>query len=322
MNWWPGNQVFFDDLMASSPEHRQFELRNVTHWQDVPVDWAKQFHENTIFEGNTWTHATSKHYEIPFILVAAYIIMIPCLKAYIAKNGKWNVRTFAFYWNLGLSIFSWFGVLACVPVLVKALFNQGFYYTTCGHPFDFADGYAGLFLALFIYSKIPELVDTILLILANKPVIALQWWHHSTVLLYCWHSYAVQISSGAWFACMNYSVHSVMYLYFALMGTKYRKAVAPYAIYITLGQLLQMIVGIFVTVRAIQYQMEGKECNVNKANSILGLAMYASYFILFLKLFIENYFLKRRVASKGLVAEKTATGSEKTGTEQPSKKEN
>merc|ERR1711974_101273 len=127
---------------------------------------------------------------------------------------------------------------------------------------------------------------------AGKPVIALQWWHHSTVLLYCWHSYSVRIATGAWFACMNYSVHSVMYGYFAVMGTQYRKAVSRYAIYITLLQLVQMLVGMFVTIKAVMYQAAGEECHVNKTNSVLGLSMYASYFLLFFKLFMDNYFLK------------------------------
>merc|ERR1712151_1491633 len=158
----------------------------------------------------------------------------------------------------------------------------------------YATGPSGLFVALFIFSKLAELMDTALLLLAGKPVIALQWWHHSTVLLYCWHSYSVRIATGAWFACMNYSVHSVMYGYFAVMGTKHRRAVAPYAIYITLLQLAQMLVGMFVTMRAVQLQAEGEECHVNKTNSILGLAMYASYFVLFFKLFVDNYCLKPR----------------------------
>merc|ERR1711933_392047 len=105
---------------------------------------------------------------------------------------------------------------------------------------------------------------------------------------------SVRIATGAWFACMNYSVHSVMYGYFAVMGTKHRRAVAPYAIYITLLQLAQMLVGMFVTMRAVQHQAEGGECHVNKTNSILGLAMYASYFVLFFKLFVDNYCLKPR----------------------------
>merc|ERR1712014_419290 len=124
--------------------------------------------------------------------------------------------------------------------------------------------------------------------------IALQWWHHSTVLLYCWHSYAVRIATGAWFACMNYGVHSVMYGYFAVTATSYRKKVAPYAIYITLMQLVQMLVGMFVTIKAVMYQAAGEECHVNKTNSVFGLAMYASYFLLFFKLFVDNYLTQTR----------------------------
>merc|ERR1711920_765786 len=106
------------------------------------------------------------------------------------------------------------------------------------------------------------------------------------------------IATGAWFACMNYSVHSIMYGYFAVMGTKHRRAVAPYAIYITLLQLVQMLVGMFVTMKAVQHQAEGEECHVNKTNSILGLTMYASYFVLFFKLFVDNYFLKPKIPKK------------------------
>jgi len=125
-------------------------------------------------------------------------------------------------------------------------------------------------------------------------VIALQWWHHSTVLLYCWHSYSVRIATGLWFAAMNYSVHSVMYGYFAVVATKYRKYVAPFAIFITVAQLAQMLVGMFVTVKAVMYQDQGHECHVNKTNSVLGLTMYFSYFVLFGKLFVDNYVTQTR----------------------------
>merc|ERR1712118_439385 len=80
--------------------------------------------------------------------------------------------------------------------------------------------------------------------------------------------------------------------YFAVMGTQYRKAVSRYAIYITLLQLVQMLVGMFVTIKAVLHQAAGDECHVNKTNSILGLSTYASYFLLFFKLFVDNYYLK------------------------------
>merc|ERR1711979_41692 len=194
--------------------------------------------------------------------------------------------------------FSWCGVCACVPVLAQSLWEHGLFFTTCAPAAWYGSGLSGFFVALFIYSKLAELVDTVLLLLAGKPVIALQWWHHSTVLLYCWHSYSVRIATGAWFASMNYTVHSIMYGYFAVMGTQYRKAVSRYAIYITLLQLVQMLVGMFVTIKAVQYQAAGEECHVNKTNSLLGLSMCASYFVLFFKLFIDNYYLKPRAVPK------------------------
>merc|ERR1712187_774755 len=55
---------------------------------------------------------------------------------------------------------------------------------------------------------------------------------------------------------------------------------------------VQMLVGMFVTVKAVLYQAAGEECHVNKTNSLLGLGMYASYFVLFFKLSVDNYYLK------------------------------
>jgi len=49
---------------------------------------------------------------------------------------------------------------------------------------------------------------------------------------------------------MNYVVHSIMYAYFGAtsVSKEWRRAARPFAIYITLLQLSQMVVGIVVTV--------------------------------------------------------------------------
>jgi len=292
--WLPDAQTVRADLGYVPPLASDEVLMGMESWKGMFFRWrfpgAAEGGQG--FSGTYWSRVTAQHWEIPLVAVTAYLVMIPVLKWVVARRGKFDVKAFAFWWNTLLSLFSWCGVVACVPVLVTTLLEHGLYFTTCAPAAWYASGVPGLFIALFIYSKLAELMDTMLLLLAGKPVIALQWWHHSTVLLYCWHSYSARIATGAWFACMNYSVHSVMYGYFAVTATEYRKKVVPYAIYITLMQLVQMLVGMFVTIKAVMYQAEGEECHVNKTNSVLGLAMYASYFVLFFKLFLDNYYLK------------------------------
>jgi len=293
LQWMPDAATFAADLRRVRQGFDEADAANqLTGFQGMSLGGS----EKTWWSGNDWSRFTSEHWEVALLFVAAYLISIPSLKWLVARYGKWDVKNVAFYWNAGLSVFSWCGVFACVPVLFRTLFTNGLYFTTCAPPKWYAEDLSGLFLGLFISSNVAELVDTILLVLAQKPVIALQWWHHSTVLLYCWHSYSVSIATGMWFCCMNYAVHSVMYGYFAVTATKYRKMATPFAMFITLAQLLQMVVGMYVTVKAVLYQANGHECHVNKTNSVLGLLMYFSYFVLFLKLFVDNYLLKKKKA--------------------------
>jgi len=286
LGWVPDRATVYADLTIGP----SLDVDRLTIWQGHELIPG----ETSWWSGSANAQATSIHWEIPLMAVGTYMVMIPLLKWYIAKYGKWDVKEFAFYWNSFLSIFSWCGVFACVPVMVSSLVEKGLYFSSCAPAHSYSNGLCGFFVSMFVYSKVFELVDTVLLLLANKPVIALQWWHHSTVLLYCWHSNSASIATGLWFASMNYSVHSIMYAYFAATATTYRKLVTPFAIFITLAQLLQMAVGMFVTVKAVFYQADGLECHVNKTNSVLGLSMYFSYFVLFLKLFIDNYVMKKK----------------------------
>jgi elongation of very long chain fatty acids protein 6 len=203
-------------------------------------------------------------------------------------------------WNLGLSLFSMVGLAFTLPRVVHVLATDGFRATVCYNAQWYGHGYCGLFVMLFIYSKLLELFDTLWLILKKRPVIFLHSYHHITVLLYCWHSYSSRIASGIWFATMNYAVHSLMYFYYFLMTLdSTRKAAKPFNWVLTTLQTSQMVVGIYVTLKSMAFgDADGgaEPCNVSRTNSLLGLLMYASYFLLFLHFAVQSYVLAPRRA--------------------------
>lgn len=241
--------------------------------------------------------------DIPIICLTLYLAFIFGAPKIIKKPFKLK-KIFA-VWNLGLSVFSMFGASRVVPFLIKDVGSKGFQYTICATPTNwYADGPVGLWMMFFIYSKFPELGDTFFLVLRKKNVIFLHWFHHVTVLLYCWHAYHTRIACGIWFAAMNYSVHSVMYFYYFMTNIGYYKLMRPFAPFITCGQILQMVGGMFVLLSVHSAQSDGKvACDNDPANVRLGLFMYFSYFVLFCVLFYEKYISEKipAVQSTGCV---------------------
>ena len=97
-----------------------------------------------------------------------------------------------------------------------------------------------------------------------------------TVLLFCWHSYAHENPSGLFFCVMNYFVHAIMYFYYFLMAIK-RKPRFFKGVYVTVLQISQMVVGIYICALSYQAyfraQREGVECAIHRENLVAGTVM-------------------------------------------------
>jgi hypothetical protein len=116
----------------------------------------------------------------------------------------------------------------------------------------------------------------------------LHWYHHITVLLYCWHSYVTESPPGLFFVVMNYSVHAAMYFYYFLMAVRVRPAWFK-PVFITAFQISQMVVGVAVTLTAFYYYKTDAECTVTAENNTAAFVMYGSYLFLFMQFFIGRY---------------------------------
>jgi elongation of very long chain fatty acids protein 6 len=192
-------------------------------------------------------------------------------------------------WNLFLSTFSFCGMVRMVPHVLMTMYKNGYYNSVCMNTMQQYGGSAsGFWIFLFIFSKIPELVDTVFIVLRQKPLILLHWYHHISVLCYCWQAYGSMAANGQYFGAMNYTVHCFMYGYYFLMAVKMKPNFFRPE-YITFMQLAQMAGGIAVVVSSTYYKTKGDSCFVTYENLTAAGLMYASYFLLFFLFALNRY---------------------------------
>lgn len=257
--------------------------------QDLAPNYSFVFNFEDKFEHANARDWFSKYWHVSFYAVALYMIVVFGGTAYMSNRSPYKLRRLLTIWNVGLAVFSIAGSLRTVPELLHVLRNIGFYHSTCSPSFIEDNKPGGFWTFLFALSKVPELGDTVFIVLRKQKLIFLHWYHHITVLLYTWYTYSEYTGSARWFVTMNFCVHSLMYSYYALkaLGVRLPK---PLAMLITLSQIAQMIMGAFVIWYAYYRKSMGDACNLTDSTATLGLIMYLSYFALFAQFFYNAYF--------------------------------
>jgi hypothetical protein len=227
-----------------------------------------------------------------------YMLLIFGGQSYMANRPAFNLRGPLTAWSMFLAIFSIMGAARTIPEFIHTLYTQGFYHSLCIPSFIEQDRVSGFWTWMFVMSKVPELGDTIFIVLRKQRLIFLHWYHHVTVLIYCWYSFSEYTAPARWFVVMNFVVHALMYTYYAFKALKYRvpKCVA---MVITSLQLLQMVIGCVVNYMAFTFKQNGMQCGVSDTNLKLSLLMYTSYFVLFARFFYNAYFNKSQKAESG-----------------------
>jgi elongation of very long chain fatty acids protein 6 len=246
------------------------------------------------YKGMPATIWTGENYHICIGSIVAYLVYIfgPG-KKYMEVRKPFDLKTALGLWNFSLSLFSFMGMMRTVPKLLGNLLTFEYRDTVCIDPADeWGQGPCGFWVMLFIFSKIPELFDTVFIILRKKKLIFLHWYHHASVLLFCWNAFETRSGSGLYFVAMNYTVHFIMYLYYGLQAFNMMPRWFP-PILVTIGQLSQMFVGVFVCCSAWYYRIydSSTHCNNDKVNLILGALMYASYLYLFAEFMVKRFIL-------------------------------
>lgn len=257
----------------------------------------------------------------PILACIMYGVLIVAGQSYFANRPALDFRKAMAVWNFALSAFSFVGVVRVLPAIIHYYYTYSWQENMCFDPEShYGSGSTGLWVQLFILSKFPELFDTFFIVVHKKKLIFLHWYHHISVLLYCWHSYVTKTPVGVIFCVMNYMVHSLMYFYYFLMAVKCKPKWLN-ALWITIAQISQMVVGVVVTVLGFivykQYAEEG--CWITADNNLAAFVMYGSYLFLFLEFFVERYFLtskrsqtqKKKIECGGSTETSAANGQHK-----------
>lgn len=260
------------------------------------VDYLFPFAWEREWVGAGTSVVTRTWWWVSYAVVSLYYIGL-CMGGNFMKDRKpYGLKNVLALWNLFLAIFSFIGAVRTVPHLVMMVTTYGFDYTLCRAAVaGYGNGAVGFWVAAFVYSKYVELIDTVFLVIRKRKVGFLHWYHHCSVLLYCWHAYVWEMPTGIYFVAMNYTVHAIMYFYYFLAAVCTRPL--KWALLVTILQLLQMAVGIAVTISHLRILLFDTlpRCDGHIPNLTGALGMYASYFILFAHFLVERYCQKREV---------------------------
>lgn len=252
------------------------------------------------FDGHDAQRYFASHTALPLSVVVLYLAMVRYLPRYMHTRPPFELRVFSRCWNLSVAAFSVCGMLVCVPHLASQLLEHGFYYTVCHDIYELA-GYRApaLWAALFTWSKLFEPVDTLLLILKKRPVIVLHWFHHASVIIFAWSAWIYETPAALWYGAMNYSVHALMYTYFAVTSVpRFRPAAMRVAPFITSLQISQFAWGTVInTYVGIAYASPTVGCAIKAPILYIGAGLYLAYGVLFTKLFVDRYLRPRSTSS-------------------------
>ncbi|CAM4712632.1 hypothetical protein PO909_012314 [Leuciscus waleckii] len=251
-------------------------------------DFERQFDERVALE---WFQ---QNWGTAFVLSGTYAVAIYLGRVYMKTRQKLDLRTPLMLWSLSLALFSIIGALRTCWYMFTVVTTHGFRQSVCDT--DFYSAPVSKFWAFaFALSKAPELGDTVFIVLRKQRLIFLHWYHHITVLLYSWYSYKDHVAGGGWFMTINYTVHAFMYSYYTARAAGVRVP-KPFAMLITLMQMLQMLAGLSVLMLVFSWKHHA-HCVSTMHNIIYGSAMYLSYLLLF-SLFFYNSYLKRPADEK------------------------
>jgi len=229
-----------------------------------------------------------RNISLPYFLIAE-ILYLPVVFGlqYLMNRQKTETKKYVskllkvpfIFWNLSLSLISTIGAFF---LLKHVLYGK--------YDCSVNEGITGIWLTVFYLSKIPELLDTVFIVLMSKKLVVLQWYHHIATLLLTHLGFYILPIQTLDAALINYSIHAIMYCYFAvcIAGFTWLRRYSKYITYTQVGQMIYMTVMLAIRILRGESYCYPVDDTIGFILKPAAVGIYFTYIILFGQLLLKK----------------------------------
>ncbi len=231
-------------------------------------------------------------FSIPVVGTALYLIVIFSLQAIIKRPHPLKLFTALHNWFLCvLSSAMTIGILMNV---IPFATNFGLMHAYCDrvgpqHPhFNMNHGALAFWCFVFYFSKFYEMVDTLLMVLKQRPLTLVHVYHHFIVPYLFW-IFLYTDTTGHWSLAFNNSlVHVFMYYYYMMTTLGYT---VWWKRYLTMMQIVQFFIDMFATWPHLLFLRAFGiwDCRGSMYAVYFGQAIGISFVYLFTTFYVRSY---------------------------------
>jgi len=185
------------------------------------------------------------------------------------------------------------GFVRLTPVFLSVIAKHGLAFTYTDINECHTDGVAGYWTYLWVLSKMPELVDTIFIVLRKRPLMFMHWYHHTLTGFFAIVNYYEDNAYMIWVVWLNYFIHSFMYSYYMLRSFRY-KVPPQVAQIITSAQIVQFLIthAVMAHLAWLVWTQPNRHFAVTFKGFAIGTFMEFTYLLLWFRFYNISYLSK------------------------------
>ena len=248
------------------------------------------FQLNTCNWSWSWTLSTKESIAFHVGTCLFYMISVKVLQSWVKSTPNYTqprwLEKFRIIHNILLALVSFWMFV----VMTYSIYNDGrlFSWRNAACQMTPMQGWYGIANLVYLVSKWWEWIDTYLLVLTQKPIISLHWFHHMTTFTMAALTHNFPVGG---FALLNCLVHTVMYLHYA-------KPVRWARPFITSGQLIQFVIVLSIHTHGYLNPADCFDMSGVFWEWVFCQSVVLGFFIMFCQFFADQYLTTKEGSGK------------------------